>query len=128
MLETTFYNKLAKKLKAAGWFVQKIHQGRFGQGFPDCVLIDPDGETIYLELKVGDNKLSALQKKKLREIDNHGAIAIVGRFCGEATFQTIQEVLDKDQGMTRPRLKQLAALTFGPNCQTLKTIWEEKKK
>ena len=118
MLETTFYNKLAKKLRAAGWFVQKIHQGRFGQGFPDCVLIDPEGETIYLELKVGSNKLSALQKKKLKEIDNHGAVAIVGRYCGEATFITIQEA-EKDL----KRSFKMARLY----CQELKAIWEEKR-
>lgn len=117
MLETTFYNKLAKKLKASGWFVQKIHQGRFGQGFPDCVLLDPDGETIYLELKVGKNKVSALQKKKLTAIDRMGAVAIVGRYYEEAHFLTIQEAEGEDGNIRR---------TTKEYCKIIKTIWEGK--
>ena len=122
MLESTFYNNLAGKLRKKDWRVNKISQGRFGSGFPDSILIDPEGEVIFLELKVGSNKLSALQKKNLREIDKLGAISIVGRFCGEATFITIQEaegeILDKDHDWTRTR----------QHCQTLKKIWEDKIK
>lgn len=117
MLESTFYNKLADKLKRAGWIVKKIHQGRFGSGLLDAILIDPEGEVVFLELKVGDNKLSALQKKNLRAFDKQGAVVIVGRMCGEATFLTIQETEGSD-GKIRIKTWQ--------QCQTLKKIWEEK--
>ena len=118
MLESRFYNKLATKLKKAGWFVQKIHQGRFGQGFPDCVLIDPDGVVIFCELKVGNNKLSALQKKKLEAIANQGACAIVGRYSDGATFEAIGNKKDEESSWS----------LADSYCPLIQTIWEEKKK
>ena len=125
MLETTFYNKLANKLKKAGWFVQKIHQGRFGQGFPDVILISPEGDVIFLELKVGTNKLSALQKKKLTEIERHDGISIVGRYYDGVIFLPIYDAIfweaDRKAAIKEKSLSE-------QYCQTLETIWEGKKK
>lgn len=81
MTETNFGKKLRKKLVAAGWMYEKIPCGRFKQGFPDCILIDPDGDVIFAELKVGFNPLSPLQKKKLEQLDKQGADSCVIRLC-----------------------------------------------
>ena len=115
MTETQFGQKLKKKLEAKGWLWEKIPQGRFKGGFPDVVLIDPGGYVIFMELKVGRNICSKLQRLKLKAIDRHGAIAIVGRLDGEATFKTIQQDLEANS--------KSGALLY---CEILKDIWEEK--
>jgi len=81
MTETNFGKKLRKKLTEAGWMCEKIPCGRFKQGFPDCILIDPDGMVIFAELKVGYNPVTPLQRKKLEQLDGKGCNACVIRLC-----------------------------------------------
>lgn len=83
MTETNFGKKLRKKLTEAGWMYEKIPCGRFKQGFPDCILIDPEGVVVFAELKVGFNPVSQLQKKKLKQLANQGAVAMVIRLNDE---------------------------------------------
>lgn len=116
MTETNFWKKLKKKLEAAGWLCEKIPQGRFKAGFPDGILIDPCGVTVYIELKVDSNVVSKLQEKKLRAIDRKGAVAIVGRYCEGATFRSIQE--EREDGMGRESTIEY--------CLMIDNIWEDK--
>ena len=116
MTETQFGQKLKKKLEVAGWLWEKIPQGRFKGGWPDVTLIDPYGDALFLELKVGANVVSRLQKIKLRRIDKQGATAIIGRLHGEISFKTIQQECNEGQG-------RALALDY---CKILKTIWEGK--
>ena len=86
MTETNFGKKLRKKLVASGWMYEKIPCGRFKQGFPDCILIDPYGMAIFTELKVGFNPVSPLQRKKLQQLDKQGSLACVIRLNEKLTI------------------------------------------
>ena len=116
MTETNFWKKLKKKLEAAGWLCEKIPQGRFKAGFPDCVLIGEEGEVIFMELKVGSNKVPKLQEKKLRAMDRKGACAIIGRYDGKVSFKTIQEEMKEEESKE----------STVESCINIEEIWEDK--
>lgn len=69
----------------------KKDQGRYSQrGISDWILCY-QGRTIFIELKVGDNKPTPLQSNFLREAREAGAIAVVCRSMDEIRH-TIKEV------------------------------------
>jgi len=55
--ETTETNRLKKDIKAYDpcAFVHKVHGGTYGAGLPDLMIIH-EGQTYWLEMKVGSNK------------------------------------------------------------------------
>lgn len=81
--ETTVVNSIRRALEARGCLVVKMHGSAFSRkGFPDLLVIRPDGVTCYLEVKVpgrtdgpAGNGLSALQLRWLRVLGEQGAIA-----------------------------------------------------
>lgn len=79
--ETVLVGKIRKALEAQGCIVVKMHGSRFmPEGFPDLVVIGPDGSTCFLEIKVPgrtdgpeSNGLSAMQLWWLRKLSDQGA-------------------------------------------------------
>lgn len=49
--EAAFSNALVKKLRARGYFVQRIESPLTGRGIPDIYCIDPSGSSMWIELK-----------------------------------------------------------------------------
>lgn len=60
-------------------------------GMPDIMgLLKVSGRLFAIEVKVGRNTLSSLQKMKLAELQTHGAVAFVARDL-ETVIQTLGE-------------------------------------
>ena len=77
MNETQYTRKLRKRLEGKGYLVHKTSE-RFSAGWPDLVAIKD--HVLFIEVKVGKNKLSKLQSLKLHEITNVGGLAFEVRW------------------------------------------------
>ena len=60
-----------KELKTYGCFAHKVAE-RFSSGFPDLIVINKKGKVMFIEVKVGKNKLTKLQEHFLDSIDGQG--------------------------------------------------------
>ena len=88
-LEKQVENKIKNYLSSIGAYFEKIHGGSFfpGAGIPD-ILACVQGRFVAIEVKKPDGgELSALQKLKLKQIEESGGIGIVAR--------SVQEVRDR---------------------------------
>jgi len=72
--ETTETNRLKKDIKAYDpcAFVHKVHGGTYGAGLPDLMIIH-DGQTYWLEMKVGNNKPTDRQMNTMMKMRDAGA-------------------------------------------------------
>lgn len=79
--ETLVVGAVARRLERMGCLVVKMHGSAFSsRGFPDLLVIRPDGLTVYLEVKVpgrtdgpAGNGLSAAQVGWARRLARQGA-------------------------------------------------------
>lgn len=77
MKETPFVNKIKVYLKSQGAWVLKTHGHEKQQaGLPDLV-ISHKGRFAGIEVKVGDNRATELQRLTLMEISKSGGKAII---------------------------------------------------
>jgi Holliday junction resolvase-like predicted endonuclease len=78
MTEAQFKTKVLKPwLKERGFRCYSISQ-RFSSGFPDLVALK-NRRVAFVEVKIDDRPLTALQQKTLREIAETGNMALVIR-------------------------------------------------
>ena len=54
--EAMFSRALCERLRAHGWFVQRIESHETGKGIPDIYAISPDKTAVWLELKRAHKK------------------------------------------------------------------------
>jgi Holliday junction resolvase len=69
-LEQKIQSRIIKKLQAEGWLCLKIIK-LSASGYPD-LLCHRNGETMYIEVKRPNGKLSELQKIRIKELTNNG--------------------------------------------------------
>jgi hypothetical protein len=76
--EKTLQAYIKKIFTADAWLVYKFASPS-RRGVPDLILISPDGDTIYIEVKHpnGKGKLSVLQKHHIHLIRNNNATVYV---------------------------------------------------
>jgi len=69
-LEQKIQTKIIKRLRLEGWLCLKIIK-LSASGFPD-VLAHRGGETMYIEVKRPNGKLSEIQKLRIQELREKG--------------------------------------------------------
>lgn len=75
-----FQDKVSKMLNHCGGTYFKLHgHAMQASGLPDCYIAHRIWRG-WLELKVDGNKLSAVQKFTIRDLNSHGDIALVLRY------------------------------------------------
>lgn len=75
-LESAFQKEAIETIESMGGYVIKIHVSAYqSQGEPDLVCCYR-GRFIAFELKIDDNKPSALQLEKIKDIKRAGGIAL----------------------------------------------------
>jgi len=81
--EAGLQRELLSKARARGMLAHKL-ESRSGRGWPDCVLIYK-GQAVFVEVKSPrGGRLSVHQKKMLKALDSHGAVAVVVGSVDEA--------------------------------------------
>lgn len=95
MTESQSYQKIKPIFESAGWLTYRIETGETQAGFPDMLLISPDGETIYCESKAVSkpNKEGLVIPKwrpgqlgKLNELRRQGCITCLMIAVGEDIY------------------------------------------
>jgi hypothetical protein len=90
-LESDFQKNAEEFIRSKGGYVVKVHVSAYqNQGTPD-ILVCYRGFFIGFELKVDGNTLSALQKLRIRQIQNAGGIA-KGIYSLEEIEETLYEI------------------------------------
>ena len=69
--EKQIESKVVKKAKELGFLTYKFSSPS-NRGVPDRIFITPHGEVFFIEFKSEKGKLSQLQKKVIRDIENCG--------------------------------------------------------
>jgi hypothetical protein len=87
---------IREALTLRGWRVARCNVGKFQladgrwfdtgipRGFPDLAALGKNGETVFIEVKAGSNKLSAEQREWLGWLEANGHKAGVARSVGDA--------------------------------------------
>tara|TARA_R110000850_G_C9891138_1_gene458884 strand:+ start:665 stop:904 length:240 start_codon:yes stop_codon:yes gene_type:complete len=78
MTEQQIQAKRIKELEAEGYYVIKLIKTN-KNGIPDLVAIPPNCGVIFSEIKKPKGVVSAIQKYRIKELDNHGVITEIYR-------------------------------------------------
>ena len=78
MIEQQIQAKRIKQLEAEGYYVIKLIKTN-KNGIPDLVAIPPNCGVIFSEIKKPKGVVSAIQKYRIKELDNHGVITEIYR-------------------------------------------------
>jgi|TARA_B110000971_G_C20033942_1_gene513109 hypothetical protein len=78
MTEQQIQSKRIKQLEADGYYVIKLIKTN-KNGIPDLVAIPPNCGVIFSEIKKPKGVVSAIQKYRIKELDNHGVITEIYR-------------------------------------------------
>lgn len=70
ILESKRQAKIIKRLKTEGWYVIKLIKTSVS-GIPDLLCLK-NGETMFIEVKQPDGKLSELQKIRIEQLKEKG--------------------------------------------------------
>jgi len=71
MTEQQIQTKRIKELEAEGYYVIKLIKTN-KNGMPDLLAIAPNAKVLFSEIKRPKGRVSALQKYRLKELENHG--------------------------------------------------------
>ena len=71
MTEQQIQSKRIKELEELGYYVIKLIQTN-KNGIPDLVAIPKDSDVLFSEIKRPRQKVSALQKFRIKELSDHG--------------------------------------------------------
>jgi hypothetical protein len=78
--ESSIVAAIVRVAKSRGWWVMKIHGGPYQlAGVPDLLCVK-DGRAMFLEVKQPGKKASAIQARRMSEIEKQG-----GAFCHVVT-------------------------------------------
>lgn len=78
MTEQQIQAKRIKELEAEGYYVIKLIKTN-KNGIPDLVAIPPNCGVVFSEIKNPKGVVSAIQKYRIKELDNHGLITEIYR-------------------------------------------------
>ena len=78
MTEQQIQAKRIKQLEADGYYVIKLIKTN-KNGIPHIVAIPPNCGVIFSEIKKPKGVVSAIQKYRIKELDNHGVITEIYR-------------------------------------------------
>tara|TARA_R110000803_G_scaffold129178_1_gene196504 strand:- start:10 stop:300 length:291 start_codon:yes stop_codon:yes gene_type:complete len=94
MTEAIFQKQCISKAKRRGWLAYKFASPSH-RGVPDCIFIYK-GRVIFIEFKNpnGRGMVSALQKRKIAELESHGADCFVVDNMG--LFSEIIEFIESE--------------------------------
>jgi len=68
MLESQIQSKIIKRYQSDGWIVVKLIKTNTN-GIPDLMCLK-NGETIFIEVKRPTGKVSALQKLRIKQLED----------------------------------------------------------
>jgi Holliday junction resolvase len=71
MTEQQIQTKRIKQLEEEGYYVIKLTKTN-KNGIPDLIAIAPNADVLFSEIKTSKGRLSALQKYRIKELENHG--------------------------------------------------------
>jgi len=71
MTEQQIQSKRIKELEELGYYVIKLIQTN-KNGIPDLIAIPRDSKVLFSEIKRPRQKVSALQKYRIKELSEHG--------------------------------------------------------
>lgn len=78
MLESIYQKKVIAKWEKAGYYVLKLARTN-KNGIPDLICIKPN-EVIFVEVKKENGKLSALQKYRIKELEDFGFKVLIDKY------------------------------------------------
>lgn len=84
MLEKDIESAFQRKAKANGWLTQKLDTGKISRGWPDRLIILPNGGVVFVEFKTPRGKLSPLQEHRIGQLREYGQNVYVCRSWQEA--------------------------------------------
>lgn len=76
--EKVYQAKLIRRFKKEGYLVLKLIQVQEA-GYPDLLLLKPDGEIRFVEVKARRGRLSEIQKTRITQLQDMGFVAEVHR-------------------------------------------------
>lgn len=76
MKESQIQSKKIKELEAQGYYVLKLIKTN-KNGIPDLLVIPPNSDVLFIEVKGPTGKLSKLQEYRIKELTAHGVKAEV---------------------------------------------------
>jgi Holliday junction resolvase len=71
MTEQQIQTKRIKELESEGYYVIKLIKTN-KNGIPDLLAIAPNNQVLFSEIKTANGKLSALQKFRMKELNEYG--------------------------------------------------------
>jgi Holliday junction resolvase len=71
MTEQQIQSKRIKQLESEGYYVIKLTKTN-KNGIPDLIALPPGSKVLFSEIKTPKGKLSALQKYRLKELEQYG--------------------------------------------------------
>ncbi len=90
---------LKKKCTEKGWAWQKF-SGPKKKGIPDCVITDPDGTVLYVEVKAPGKQPTPLQRNDSLSASHSIHVFVVNSKENiDVLLNTFQTVTDGDNGM-----------------------------
>jgi Holliday junction resolvase len=71
MTEQQIQSKKIKELEEQGYYVIKLTKTN-KNGIPDLIAIPQGSDVLFIEVKTQKGRLSALQKYRIKELENYG--------------------------------------------------------
>lgn len=87
MKEADIESRFCRMLKARGYMVIKMGM----EGWPDRLVVGPEGQTGYIEFKTSSGNLSKLQRERVNWLAEHDHCVFVIRDCG---LDTVEEFIN----------------------------------
>lgn len=81
MHESVFQKRTIEHFEQMGFLVGKTKPGpaSFGKGFPDTLVLRPDGTAFFVEFKAADGRLSPMQRYWKDKLEAMGHVVEVLR-------------------------------------------------
>ena len=76
--ESSYQKTLIKQFESEGYLVLKLIQIQKA-GYPDLLLLKPDGEIRFVEVKAKKGRLSKIQKYRIDELKDQGFTVEIAR-------------------------------------------------
>jgi len=84
VLEKDIESAFQRKAKSLGWLTHKLDSGRVSRGWPDRMVLLPNGNIVFIELKTPKGKVSQLQEFRHGQLRDFLQTVYVCRSAKEA--------------------------------------------